>query len=96
MENFGRVCDNQLENSGTLQLGLTRLIERGRRRSPNHVSQAAWNKRPEILWRKIVGMYDRLIQRLMVMMLSKLIYYRTRFFSGNARRMSELCQQRTT
>ena len=57
---LGETSREQLEDDRTLQLALTRLVEIVGE-AANRVSKTTQDDHPEIPWRKIVGMRNRLI-----------------------------------
>ena len=57
---LGETSREQLEDNRTLQLALTRLVEIVGE-AANRVSKTTQGGHPEIPWRKIVGMRNRLI-----------------------------------
>ena len=57
---LGKTDREQLEDNRTLQLALTRLIEIVGE-AANRVSETTQGRHPEIPWREIVGMRNRLI-----------------------------------
>ena len=57
---LGKTDCGQLEDTRTLQLALTRLIEiEGE--AANRVFETAQGRHPEIPWHKVIGMRNRLI-----------------------------------